>query len=59
MHRPSFRDLLLFLLDNREGVLSIDEAGVDFHHQVGVMDLQLQAGSPKAMYQDLQNRYLS
>ena len=54
--RPSFRDILLGLLDKPDAVLSIPPEALDTHHLAGVLGSPLEAG--ENMYKDLQNRYL-
>ena len=51
--RPSFRDLLLALLDNQ--VLSIPQEDLDTHSHAGVLGSPLEAG--EYMYRDIQDRY--
>ena len=53
--RPSFRDLLLTLLDNLKEVLSIPQEDLDTHSHAGVLGSPLEAG--EHMYRDLQDRY--
>ena len=54
--RPSFRELLLTLLDNPKVVLSIPQKALDTNHLAGVLGSPLEVG--ENMYQDLQDRYL-
>ena len=53
--RPSFRDLLLALLDDLKVVLSIPQEALDTHSNAGVLGSPLEAGED--MYRDLQYRY--
>ena len=53
--RPSFRDLLLALLDDTKVVLSITPEALDTHSHAGVLGSPLEAG--ENMYRDLQDRY--
>ena len=53
--RPSFRDLLLALLDDPKVVLSIPPEALDTHSHAGVLGSPLEAG--EHMYRDLQYRY--
>ena len=55
IHRPSFRDLLLALLDDTKVVLSIPSEALDTHSHAGVLGSPLGAG--ENMYRDLQERY--
>ena len=53
--RPSFRDLLLALLDNIKVVLSIPPEAFETHSHAGVLGSPLEAG--ENMYRDLQDKY--
>ena len=53
--RPSFRDLLLALLDDPKVVLSIPREALDTHNHAEVLGSPLEAG--EHMYRDLQARY--
>ena len=53
--RPSFRQILLSLLDTPEMVLSIPQEDLGTHHLAGVLGSPLEAG--KNMYRDLHERY--
>ena len=54
--RPSFRELLLTLLNNPEEVLSIPPGTLGTHHLAGVLGSPLGAG--EGLYRDLRDRYL-
>ena len=53
--RPSFRELLLALLDDPKVVLSIPPETIGANPLAGVLGSQLEAG--ENMYRDLQDRY--
>ena len=52
---PSFRELLLTLLNIPEAILSIPQEAIDTHSLAGVLGSTLKAG--ENMYRELQNRY--
>ena len=54
--RPSFRELLLTLLNIPNAILSIPQEALDTHSLAGVLGSTLNAGED--MYRDLQNRYM-
>ena len=54
--RPSFRELLLTLLNIPEAILSIPQEALDTHNLAGVLGSPLEAGGN--MYGELQNRYI-
>ena len=54
--RPSFRELLLTLLNNPEEVLSIPPGTLGTQHLAGVLGSPLEAG--EGLYRDLRDRYL-
>ena len=56
VHRPSFRELLLTLLNNPEEVLSVPPGTLGTHHLAGVLGSPLEAG--ESLYRDLRDRYL-
>ena len=54
--RPSFRELLLTVLDSPEKVLLIPPGTLSTHHLAGVLGSPLEAG--ESLYRDLQDKYL-
>ena len=54
--RPEFRQILLSLLDNPDGVLSIPQEDLETHQLAGVLGSVLEAG--ENMYCGLRDRYL-
>lgn len=56
MMRPSFREVMLTLVDSEGKVLSIPEEDSSTHPLAGVLGAHLEAG--ENMYQGLQRRYL-
>ena len=54
--RPSFRELLLTLLNVPNAILSIPEEALDTHSLAGVLGSTLTSG--ENMYRDLQERYV-
>ena len=54
--RPSFRELLLTLLNIPNAILSTPQEALDTHSLAGVLGSTLSAG--ENMYRDLQNRYM-
>ena len=53
--RPSFRDLLLALLDDLKVVLAIPQEALDTHSHAGLLGSPLETG--ENMYRDLQDKY--
>ena len=53
--RPSFRNMLLCLLENKTVVLTIPSRDKSSHHQAGVLGAPIEAG--ERMYTELQNIY--
>ena len=56
-NRPSFREILLSLIDNPDEVLSIPEEALVTHPLAGVLGSPLEAG--ENLYHDLRVRYLA
>ena len=56
VQRPSFRKLLLTLLDDPEDVLAVPSEAVATYPNAGVLGSSLEAGT--YMYRDLQDSYL-
>ena len=54
--RPSFRELLLTLLNVPNAILSIPQEALDTHSLAGVLGSTLTSG--ENMYRDLQERYV-
>lgn len=55
-NRPTFRGVVLSLLDDPEDVLSIPAEALSAHHLAGVLGSALEAG--ENMFHDLRVRYL-
>ena len=55
--RPSFRELLLTLLNVPNAILSIPQEALDTHSLAGVLGSTLTSG--ENMYRDLQERYVA
>ena len=53
--RPSFREMLLCLLENKTVVLTIPSRAKSSHPQAGVLGAPIEAG--QSMYTELQNMY--